>query len=450
MIAILFQVSKWGNLDDITLRVVEDFRFVMSHSVVPVYVTRERRDISRTWMRLLGFVQGMNPQKRETGIHIEEENDNMHLPFVLGHSVANIHSLLVGGAFAASSYEETEEEASFNTYKQEFEDQDSVRHAKVGRISQECSVSSVTGRNLFDHSSKVADAKSDSFSLPLAVLWLTYECLRAIENWLEVDNTSGPILSSLSPKLGNMSGNNFFALKRTLSKFRRSRYIFKSSNAPSSINKLNSSGEVLGKHSSLPSHSGFNMGVDWEFNRSLGQEAGTASSDDSAVEGDYATELEALRVLSLSDWPDIAYDVSSQDISAHIPLHQLLSMILQRSLRKCYGESTLPNMSSAASGDPLSTVHQDFFCHILGGCHPHGFSAFVMEHPLRIRVFCAQVRAGMWRKNGDAAILSCEWYRSVRWYVKGLFYFYNLMFYALSVLRTLSPLLVFWSTQLIF
>ncbi|CAN4109660.1 unnamed protein product [Withania somnifera] len=49
-----------------------------------------------------------------------------------------------------------------------------------------------------------------------------------------------------------------------------------------------------------------------------------------------------------------------------------------------------------------------------------GFSAFIMEHALRIRVFCAQVQAGMWRRNGDVAILSCEWYRSVRWSEQGL------------------------------
>ncbi|KAF2288678.1 hypothetical protein GH714_010354 [Hevea brasiliensis] len=62
----------------------------------------------------------------------------------------------------------------------------------------------------------------------------------------------------------------------------------------------------------------------------------------------------------------------------------------------------------------------DIFGRVLSGCHPCGFSAFVMEHPLRNRVFCAQVHAGMWRRNGDAAILSSEWYRSVRWSEQGL------------------------------
>lgn len=407
-----FQVTRWADLYETTLRVVEDIRFVMSHSDVPMYVARERRDISRTWVKLLGFVQGMNPQKRETSIHIEEENENIHLPFVLVHSIANIHSLLVGGAFSVIVNEHSEEEG----YRKEIEDQDSIRHAKVGRISQESSVSSITGRNQLDQLLKFAETKSDNFPVPLSVLWLTYECLRAIENWLGVDNTSGSPLSILSPNLNNNSGNNFFALKRTLSKFRRGRYNFGSSTSTTSTSKPSSSGEVPAKQCSSPGHSSFNLAVDLESGRIMGKDISSGGSDDGATEGEYATEIEALRVLSLSDWPDIVYDVSSQDISVHIPLHRLLSMLLQRSLRKCYGESASPCTASATSDH--TPINQDFFGHILGGCHPYGFSAFVMEHPLRIRVFCAEVHAGMWRKNGDAAILSCEWYRSVRWYVK--------------------------------
>lgn len=136
-----------------------------------------------------------------------------------------------------------------------------------------------------------------------------------------------------------------------------------------------------------------------------------AGFDDTTMEG----ESDTLRVLSLSDWPDILYDVSSQDVSVHIPLHRLLSLLLQKALNRCYGEATEPYMISASSAHPLSDVYSNFFGHVLGGCHPYGFSAFVMEHPLRIRVFCAEVHAGMWRRNGDAALLSCEWYRSVRW-----------------------------------
>ncbi|PHT52676.1 hypothetical protein CQW23_07138 [Capsicum baccatum] len=53
---------KWADLYETTLHVVEDIRFVMSHSLAPRYVTHDRRNILRTWMKQLAFVQGMNPQ----------------------------------------------------------------------------------------------------------------------------------------------------------------------------------------------------------------------------------------------------------------------------------------------------------------------------------------------------------------------------------------------------
>lgn len=337
-------------------------------------MTCDRRDISRTWMKLLAFVQGMSPQKRETNIHIEEENENMHLPFVLGHSIANIHALLVAGAFSI------EDEPVSTMNKQDSDEQDGVRHAKVGRLSQESSVSSVTARgDSSDCEMKAIEGNSDSDTVLTSISWLMLECLRAIENWLKVDNTSGALLSPLNPRSNNVSGSNFFQLKRTLSKFRKGKTISASFGAHQ---HLNGSNDTI-----------------------------SAGFGDHLVEGgDHTNELELLR---LADWPEFGYDVSSQEISVHIPLHRLLSLVLQRALKRFYGESALPNM--IVDSVDSSTKYGDFFGHVLGGCHPYGFSAFVMEHPLRIRVFCSEVHAGMWRKNGDAAILSYEWYRSVRW-----------------------------------
>lgn len=352
---ISLQVSKWGNLYETTHRVIEDIRFVMSHSTIPKYTTCERRDLSRTWTKLLAFVQGISPQKRETNIHIEEENENMHLPFVLGHSIANIHALLVAGAFS------TEDESVSTIDKQDIDEQDTLRHAKVGRLSQESSVSSVTARGTsMDCEPEAVEGNAEIISVLSSISWLMFECLRAIENWLKSDDISGShlTLNLLTSRASNVSGSNFFQLKRTLSKFRKGKTI--------------SAG--FGAHQRDTISAGF---------------------------GDYTNELETL---SLADWPEIEYDVSSQEISVHIPLHRLLSLVLQRALKRCYGESESSAVSSIKCGD--------FFGHVLGGCHTYGFSAFVMEHPLRIRVFCSEVHAGMWRKNGDAAILSYEWYRS--------------------------------------
>ncbi|KAL5740599.1 hypothetical protein ACOSQ2_029779 [Xanthoceras sorbifolium] len=413
------QVTKWANLYETTNRVIGDIRFVLSHVVVSKYATHDQPDLSRTWMRLLAFVQGMNPVKRETGIHIKEENEYMHLPLVLDHSIANIQPLLVDGAFACPGSEETNN--CFNMYKQDNVDGESLRHAKVGRLSQGSSVCGAMGRSSSSScASKVADLMSDDachLLVPPSVTWLTHECLRAMESWLGVDDSkSGSCHDVLSPNTSSSSGSNFQALKKTLSKIRKGKHIF---------SRLTGSSEVA------VAYNGIHESVDPDNAKSTGKDSRTtgdsdivhcksAGSEDSGVEGDCAVELNALRVLSLPYFPDLNYDVSSQDVSVHIPLHRLLSLILQKALRRCYGESAVSNTTISGSEHPLSTVYMDFFRHILGGFHPCGFSAFVMEHPLRIRVFCAQVHAGMWRKNGDAALSSCEWYRSVRWSEQGL------------------------------
>ncbi|VFQ88675.1 unnamed protein product [Cuscuta campestris] len=404
------QVERWEHLFNITLRVIEDIQFVMSHSVVPKYVIRDRQDILRIWMKLLSFMQGMNPQKRETGTHVEVENDNITLPFVVGNSIACIHSLLVAGAF--STCNETEENNLVNSCRQDFEENDSHRHAKLGRLSEESSVTSVTSRSSFDYVSKATEIKIDNSPFSPSVLSLAFECLRAMENWLGVDDASGHLLYLLSHNTGPRSGNNLFILKRTISNLRRGRTAFELYNPPLAENKATS------KHISRSGCDNLDSG------QSLDLEIASDGSNDS-IQGDSTPDLEALRVLSLSNWQDITYAVSKQDISVHIPLHRLLSKIIQRALRICFGES-------AVSSFPTD---QQFFGYILGGCHPHGFSVFAMEHPLRIRVFGAQVHAGIWRKNGDAAILSYEWYRSDRWSEQSL----ELDLFMLQCCASLAP-----------
>jgi hypothetical protein len=416
------QVGKWANLRETTIRVVEDIRFVMSHAVVSKYVTHDQKDISRTWMRLLAFVQGMDPQKRETGLHTEEDNENMVYPFALCLSIGKIHSLLVDGAFSVSRSEEMDKNFS-STCFQDMDDGDSLRHAKVGRLSQESSAcSAACSSSALACASKLAEVKSDTSScllIPLSVKWLIYECLRAIENRLGVDNTYGAVLNRFSPNTSSNTGSNFSALKETLSKIKKGKYIF---------GRLASSSEDHSRQCSSHVYCNCGMGFDLENGKSKDNKlmvsgendnvnaCNTAGFNDILMEGD-TMDIDALRVLSSSDWPNIIYDVSSQDISVHIPLHRLLSLLLQKALRRCFGESAVPNMTIGSSANSSSTSCTAFFAHVLGGCHPVGFSAFVMEHPLRVRVFCAEVHAGMWRKNGEAALLSCEWYRSVRWLV---------------------------------
>ncbi|OIW07475.1 hypothetical protein TanjilG_14421 [Lupinus angustifolius] len=403
-----FQISRWANLYETTIRVVEDIRFVMSHVVVPKYVTNNHKDISRTWLRLLSILQGMSPQKRETGQHVEEENENVNLPFVLDHSIANIHSLLVDGAFSDSSKGETEDEIVLSSKKHESDDGDNLRHAKVGRLSQESSACFVTSRNSAFSSPEVPETNSNASShlhLPHPVTWLIYECLRTIEHCLGVESNPDALPNKFNS--GSVYDGNFSAFKRTISNFRRGKYTF---------GKLASSSD--GSDMSKNALKDGKVKADGEINS---ENSGTRLGfDDNAMEEDFPTELDGLRILSSPDWPQIVYDVSSQDISLHIPLHRLLSMLLQKALTRYFNDPQVPDVTDVCFTNSLSTIYTDFFGLALRGSHPYGFSAFIMEHPLRIRVFCAEVHAGMWRKNGDAALLSYEWYRSVRWSEQGL------------------------------
>ncbi|KAJ4978954.1 hypothetical protein NE237_009734 [Protea cynaroides] len=426
------QVSRWANLYETTIRVVEDIRFVLSHDEIPKYITHEQPDIARTWMRLLAFVQGMNPQKRVTGLHIEEENESMHMPFMLGHYMACIHSLVVTGAFPVTVDKEMKDDVLVDKDKLNFDDTDGLRYAKVGRLSQENSVCSTTGKSsTLDCTSKDVEEKVDSGghpSVPPPVSWLTFECLRAIDSWLPLNVRSEAPFKFLSPETSSGVGNSFSLLKRTLSKIRKGKETSEVCNAPSDRSRASTFTELHDLHGSSSSCSGLPMSIDLESQMlawgsrttdpsemDLECASGTVGPDENDLPSDCAADMESLRLLSLSEWPDLIYDVSSQDVSVHIPLHRLLSMLLNKALRSFYSESLATEINVTSSTSLLSRPCHDFYRQVLFGCHSNGFSAFVMEHPLRIRVFCAQVRAGMWRKNGGAALLSCELYRSVHW-----------------------------------
>ena len=115
------------------------------------------------------------------------------------------------------------------------------------------------------------------------------------------------------------------------------------------------------------------------------------------MEEDFTVESDGLRFLSSPDWPQIVYDVSSQDITVHIPFHRFLSMLPQKALRRYFCESEVLNVTDIWASNSSSTIYNDFFGHALRGSHLYEFSAFIMENPLRIRVFCAEISAGMWQ-----------------------------------------------------
>ncbi|KAJ6823301.1 E3 ubiquitin-protein ligase PRT6 [Iris pallida] len=447
------QASKWANVYETTIRLVEDMRYVMSHSEVPIYIAHERPDIVRAWLRLLSLVQGMDPVKRATSLHIEEDYDKLYAPFVLGHCLGNIHTLLVGGAYSITS-----EEMDCSDRQGLFVNND---HSGVGRFPQEstsCSPSTSTrasdcslqysgdsGVGRFPQestscspstSTRASDCslqysgvnsdRANSPAFPPFAAWLIIECLKTIESWLGPDSGQRKLESTSS------SNSNFWTLRKTLFRIKKNTISTKVRRTAISRTYMNENQvhppgegrEMLSSssiHGAVPvlGHDDDPMDVCDMKNRYPVHSSRNSVSDNSLMEVDSDMDNEAFNMLKSAQWPDINYDVKSQEVSFHIPLHRLLSLLLRKALNICYGETgkwDKPNYISEFS----SSRQHVFWGQVLKGLHPCGFSAYIMEHPLRLRVFCAQVLAGMWRKNGDAAILSSDGYRSVQWLEQAL------------------------------
>ncbi|KAI5404210.1 hypothetical protein KIW84_051380 [Lathyrus oleraceus] len=167
-------------------------------------------------------------------------------------------SLREDGAFSDASKGEAGDETVRTLNRNESDDGDDLRHAKVGRLSQESSACNVTS------SSVSASPKNSPWVLP-----------------------SGT---------GNIS-----ASKGTVSNLRRG--------------KLKTNDEIGSENAYA--HSSFDNGR-------VSEKYILTSSDDSAMEEDFTVESDGLRFLSSPDWPQIVYDVSSQDITVHIPFHRFL------------------------------------------------------------------------------------------------------------------------------
>ncbi|OEL13726.1 E3 ubiquitin-protein ligase PRT6 [Dichanthelium oligosanthes] len=415
------QTNKWGNLFEASIRLLDDTRYVLSHDEVSKYVAYERPDLTRSWIKLLSLVQGMDPQKRVTSIHAEDENEHLSAPFALGHYFGIVQNLLIRGSFFPPDQHESTDVTVCSTAIKGMESAENQRHAKVGRVSQS-SVSNLSSRD-----------SSLSCGLPSPAAWLILQCLKAIESWLEPDIALRSKLSSLDASSSDYHNFMVSLEDRTSDKGT-------SSNTKIGVTsvKINEGSQPDGiadyqaTSSSVQGQDhGDRMQIDQEGISPASNRTGKGKMHDSSNTTDiqlhpenaitytltdgsllYAhpdSRIEELGILNTRGWPHVVFDVSSQETSFHIPLHRMLSLLLRKAMKKCFGEDARPDEHS-----------NEFFSQVLRGCEPYGFASIVMEHPLRVRVFCAQVRAGMWRKNGDAAILSAEWYRSVQRLEQGL------------------------------
>ncbi|CAO2185639.1 unnamed protein product [Urochloa humidicola] len=412
------QTNKWGNLFDASIRLLDDTRYVLSHEEVSKYVAYERPDLTRSWIKLLSLVQGMDPQKRVTSIHAEDENEHLSAPFVLGHYFGIVQNLMIKGSFSPPDQHESTDVTVCSTAINGMESAENQRHAKVGRVSQDSSVSNLSSRD-----------SSLSCGLPAPAAWLILQCLKAIESWLEPDIALRSKLSSLDPS--SSDSRNFMSSLED-----------RNSDKGTSLNtdigvmgvKINEESKAEGAADYRDGHYA-RMQIDQEGTPPASNSTGKGKMHDSSNTQDiqlhpenaitytltdgsllYAhpdSRIEELGILNARGWPHVVFDVSSQETSFHIPLHRMLSLLLRKAMKTCFGEDARPDEHSVVQSC-------EFFSQVLKVCEPYGFASIVMEHPLRVRVFCAQVRAGMWRKNGDAAILSAEWYRSVQWLEQGL------------------------------
>ncbi|KAM3197608.1 hypothetical protein ACQJBY_072965 [Aegilops geniculata] len=400
------QTSKWVNLYDASFRLLEDARYVLRHEEVSMYVASERPDLTSSWVKLLLRVQGMDPHKRVTSIHVEDENENLSAPFVLGHYLGIIQNLLMTGAFSSPGQQESTSVTICSTTIKGIESVENQRLAKVGRVSQENSVCNLSNRE-----------SSLSSELPAPVASLIRQCLKAIDSWLEPGPLRRKLLSLDAIRGGSDKQIGELGVKVS---------------EGSQLDDAADYYEVIGP----PIQESDNMlligqgGMPQVGNvTDKGKLQETSSAPDVQLHSENAVAValtdgsllyahpdsgtDELGILSKTGWHHVVFDVSSKETSFHIPLHRMLSLLLREAMKKCFGEDAKTEECSVMQSN-------EFFSQVLGGCEPHGFASVVMEHPLRVRVFCAQVRAGMWRKNGDAAVLSAEWYRSVQWLEQGL------------------------------
>uniref|UniRef100_A0A0E0JE11 E3 ubiquitin-protein ligase n=1 Tax=Oryza punctata TaxID=4537 RepID=A0A0E0JE11_ORYPU len=353
------QTNKWTNLYDATVRLLEDTRYVLSHEEVSKYVAYERPDLTRSWIKLLSLVQGMDPQKRVTSIHGEDENENLSAPFVLGHYLGVCHGSLVKGAFSPLEQHESTDVTICSTATKSIESSENQRLAKVGRVSQNSSVCNLGSKD----SSSVG-------GLPPPAAWLILQCLKAIESWLAPGIALRGKLSFLDAS-SSKPNTNIAEVDLKINEEPRPGDIadipesFSSSvQDPDNLMLIDQIGlphpsNMAGKRKMHESSNAADTQLHPENAISY------TMTDGSLLYAHPDSRIEELGIINTVGWPHVAFDV-------------------------------------------------------LRGCEPYGFASIVMEHPLRLRVFCAQVRAGMWRKNGDAAILSAEWYRSVQWLEQGL------------------------------
>eukprot|EP00250_Pteridium_aquilinum_P003618 c13921_g1_i1 orf=503-7018(-) len=453
--------SKGQAIADFYCRIIDDIRFVLGHPEVANYVARERLDLLKAWLHLLAFTQGMDSQRRQTSIHVEEETENWFTAYLMEVQMAGIHPLLIDGVAKINSSLPVDESLTHGWTV----DEDAVHgHAKIGKTSMESDVSGKVGTSNslshmdvdsgaiglvgqgdshFSTDGLLAPVSSRAPGVPAVLLWLIAECAKVLDIWFLLDayretaKSSRPsvqkggfiqrrgihfrgrggrtTLRGSGPALDNAEGEG---LDAEVDSMRESTFrewlrlngrveLGGAQDNTGGVRPFSENIEVVGASSHLKMQGGReceNGSTDWW----MGAELPLSGVSAEFLQRD-------------TEWLEIDFDVTQQEVSFHIPLHRFLAVALQKSLE------TSPNLNHK-EGNKRSWHSQDhlvsekgFLLQLFPPCyHVPAFVSCLMEHPLRIQVFCAQVSAGMWRRNGRSVQALSEHYHSVKWCVGSL------------------------------
>ena len=217
------QVSKGPVVKRLYFRLLDDIRYVMSHLEVAKYVAEKKAELSRAWLHLLAFVQGMYPQRRITSIHVEEENEDWGSAYFLENQMATIHPLFATGAASACNRYPSfgqmslcKSSGSCESGRKVPNSRDSLsRPVKVRCILREPNATAganVSGSSLSDvemgdvtatvdiientysedtsqptEKEEIRDVSNAGISMPASLASLISECTQVLDTWLALD-----------------------------------------------------------------------------------------------------------------------------------------------------------------------------------------------------------------------------------------------------------------------
>eukprot|EP00850_Spirogloea_muscicola_P019997 SM000205S06204 [mRNA] locus=s205:3198:12812:+ [translate_table: standard] len=419
-------------------RITEDLRYVLSHPEVARWTAREQPALMQTFLQLLAFLQGMAVQVRQVHVHVEVESDDWSHSYTLEKRLAGLHILLVQGAADQASLPEGggcgagHSQATASAFA--LQAADKVYGWRLHRVA--------------------------GVAVAGPLLYLLSKCLQIVALWLAVDaaratrqpqgQAAAPAATRRLPpgratrelRLGRVTirGVPMERLPQEENEQRPAAAVaaaaaaaaaaaevaedvqMEVATAPEAEAEQGAWARPAAHHNATAAQQARMRETLSESNRLQGneREEGGEVVDVNGASTRGVTEIhndtwwmgsdtplvlpDAAAAFSIQD-PPIAPDPSQLEVSFHIPLHRMLALLLHSALGP-----------AVAAGDKVAVPGESFLLDILpADFRSPGFVMALMEHPLRLQVACAQVQAGMWRRNGHPMVALADRYHSVFW-----------------------------------